>query len=61
MVRKLKRVIDNGKALWKITDGPETVKVNCLPCKKMQQAQKIAEKVTADIEAYKNNIKGDRL
>jgi len=56
MIRKLQQVEENGKKVWRITDG-EAAKVICKPCAKMRRAQKMAEQVTAEIEADKiNNV-----
>jgi len=52
MKRKLQQVEENGKKVWRLTDG-EAAKVICHPCAKMQKAQRIAERVTAEIEAEK--------
>jgi len=56
MKRKLQQVEESGKKVWRITNG-EAAKVICKPCAKMQRARKIAEQVTAEIEAEKiNNV-----
>jgi len=53
MKRKLKQVTENGKLIWRITNE-ESDKVVCLPCEKMRNARRTAEKITAEIEAEKS-------
>jgi len=56
MKRRLKQITENGKTKWRITNK-ESNKVICLPCEKMRNARKKAEKITAEIEAEKLQIK----